>query len=46
MTPEEIEARLTQLRAKLKARDGNAIYASNVVALKAEIARLEALNGS
>lgn len=46
MTPEEREARLTALRAKLSAREGNPIYRDNVKALRAEIDRLEAERGS
>lgn len=39
----DLASRLADLRAKLKARAGNAAYRDNVTALKAEIARLEAL---
>lgn len=35
--------RLTELRRKLAARRGNPAYRENVLALEAEIARLEAL---
>lgn len=47
-TPSEIEARLTDIRAKLAARtgpDGKPLpnYAENVAAIKAEILRLEGL---
>jgi hypothetical protein len=38
---EAIEKRLDELRRKLKARKGKAIYASNVAAIEAEIVRLE-----
>lgn len=42
MTNEEREARITELQRKLRARDGNPIFRTNVEALRAEIARLEA----
>lgn len=42
-TPADL-ARLAELKAKLKAREGNPIFRTNVADLKAEIARLEALN--
>lgn len=38
-----IEKRLTELRAKLKARDGKKPYRENVPAIKTEIARLETM---
>lgn len=37
-------ARIAELKAKLAAREGNPIFRQNVVDLKTEIARLEALN--
>lgn len=39
-----IPQRIAALKAKLKAREGRAEYKENVPALKAEIARLEALS--
>lgn len=39
-----IPQRIATLKAKLRARDGRAEYKENVPALKAEIARLEALS--
>ena len=38
-----IENRLTQLKAKLRAREGKPEFRENVPAIKAEISRLEAL---
>lgn len=38
----DIAARITDLKAKLRARDGKSEYARNVEAIKDEIARLEA----
>lgn len=40
------EARLEALKRKLAAREGKAEFKENVVALKAEIERLEALASS
>lgn len=42
-TPEEIADRLADLKRKLAAREGNPAYRDNVPAIRAEIARLEAL---
>jgi hypothetical protein len=42
MTEEEREARIAQLKAKLRARDGRPGYKINCEELRAEIARLEA----
>lgn len=42
-TPQEVEARLADLRAKLAKRENRSEYKANVVAIRAEIARLEAL---
>lgn len=42
---EEERARLEALRAKLKARDGKPGYKQNCEDLRAEIARLEAIDG-
>ena len=40
------EARIAELKRKLKAREGKLGYRENAEALKAEIARLEALDAS
>lgn len=41
-----IAERIAELKAKLAAREGRRGFTSNVEALKAEIARLEAQDGS
>ncbi len=38
-----VPARIARLKAKLKARDGKAEYKENCAAIRAEIARLEAV---
>jgi uncharacterized small protein (DUF1192 family) len=43
MSPEEITARIADLRRKLRKREGAANMAENVAAIKSEIARLEQL---
>ena len=42
---DETQARLEALKSRLKAREGKPGYKQNVLDLKAEIARLEALDG-
>ena len=42
---DETQARLEALKSRLKAREGKPSYKQNVLDLKAEIARLEALDG-
>lgn len=41
--PEAIAARVNQLKAKRKAREGNKMFVKNVAAIDEEIARLETL---
>lgn len=43
MTQEEKTAELAQLKRLLKAREGKSGYQQNVAAIKAEIARIEAI---
>lgn len=41
-----IPARITELKAKLKAREGKSEYKKNCEAIRAEIARLEAVTAN
>lgn len=43
MTPEQLADRLDDLKAKLRARQGNPVFNVNCLAIQAEIERLEAV---